>query len=320
MSSSSRWTTAGDPTALTPCSNWRQPTGRARARASGGASCPGPWPHLVSPPRMPLPESPRCVITGAASGFPERRPRARARRTVGSPRPRRHRCPGGGGDGAARGRRRRAERPGLPLRRDEGARPRGARGVLRAAGEPGREQRGRRERRPHRRPSHRGLALDDRGRPLRRHQRLPRLRAVPAVAGARARPQRRVGGGARERAEDGGLQRREGGRDRALRDARRGARRQQGERDRRVSPRSSRRNLAKTGRFADEKTRAAGPDLIAKGKPARDVARATLESVDRGDLYAVPMADGRWGWRLKRIAPQAFARMTGRVGKRFFDT
>jgi NAD(P)-dependent dehydrogenase (short-subunit alcohol dehydrogenase family) len=41
---------------------------------------------------------------------------------------------------------------------------------------------------------------------------------------------------------------------------------------------------------------------------AEDVARIALSSCDRDDLYIVPMADGRWAWRLKRMAPENFYR------------
>ncbi|WP_375769571.1 SDR family NAD(P)-dependent oxidoreductase [Archangium gephyra] len=41
---------------------------------------------------------------------------------------------------------------------------------------------------------------------------------------------------------------------------------------------------------------------------AEQVARELVRAVERDRLYAVPMADGRWAWRLKRLAPGAFAR------------
>jgi len=75
-------------------------------------------------------------------------------------------------------------------------------------------------------------------------------------------------------------------------------------------------NIAKGSRMTDDKTRAMAASLIAKGPPAADVARAALAAVDRGDLYAVPMADGRWAWRLKRAAPAVFARIAARAVKR----
>ena len=56
---------------------------------------------------------------------------------------------------------------------------------------------------------------------------------------------------------------------------------------------------------------------------ANDVARAALDGCDRGRLYVVPMADGKWAWRAKRadperfygtFMPRAFARMKPKVG------
>jgi short-subunit dehydrogenase len=61
-------------------------------------------------------------------------------------------------------------------------------------------------------------------------------------------------------------------------------------------------NIVRAGRFDDD-TRAMGKRLIDKGKDAEMVVRAALASVERGDLYCVPMADGRWLWRLKRAMP-----------------
>lgn len=39
---------------------------------------------------------------------------------------------------------------------------------------------------------------------------------------------------------------------------------------------------------------------------ADDVARVALEACDRGRLYAVPMSDGQWSWRMKRLMPERF--------------
>jgi short-subunit dehydrogenase len=75
-------------------------------------------------------------------------------------------------------------------------------------------------------------------------------------------------------------------------------------------------NIGKAMRTGDEKARAAADGLIAKGPPAARVAKAALDAVDRGHLYAVPMADGRWAWRLKRVSPEAFAKVAGRVIQR----
>jgi NAD(P)-dependent dehydrogenase (short-subunit alcohol dehydrogenase family) len=49
--------------------------------------------------------------------------------------------------------------------------------------------------------------------------------------------------------------------------------------------------------------------LMERSKLQADgVARAALDAASRGHLYAVPMADGRWMWRLKRFAPELFHR------------
>jgi NAD(P)-dependent dehydrogenase (short-subunit alcohol dehydrogenase family) len=39
---------------------------------------------------------------------------------------------------------------------------------------------------------------------------------------------------------------------------------------------------------------------------ADGVARAALQAIDAGQLYAVPHPDGRWFWRLKRASPELF--------------
>lgn len=44
---------------------------------------------------------------------------------------------------------------------------------------------------------------------------------------------------------------------------------------------------------------------------APDVARAAIDSVLAGDLYCVPMRDGRMMWRLKRVIPESFHSVMG---------
>lgn len=39
---------------------------------------------------------------------------------------------------------------------------------------------------------------------------------------------------------------------------------------------------------------------------APEVARYALDAADRGELFALPHNDGRWGWRLKRLSPELF--------------
>lgn len=75
-------------------------------------------------------------------------------------------------------------------------------------------------------------------------------------------------------------------------------------------------NIAKNGRFHDEKSRGTAQKLVAEGKSADVVARAALAAVEKGHLYCVPMADGRMFWRLKRLAPESFRRAAAKVARR----
>jgi len=75
-------------------------------------------------------------------------------------------------------------------------------------------------------------------------------------------------------------------------------------------------NIAKNGRFPDEKTRARAERFVREGKSAEMVARAAVRAVEKGRLYCVPMADGRAFWRLKRLAPESFRRAIGLIGQR----
>jgi short-subunit dehydrogenase len=75
-------------------------------------------------------------------------------------------------------------------------------------------------------------------------------------------------------------------------------------------------NIAKNGRFTDAKTHAKAQQLVAEGKNAEDVARAALASCEGGHLYSVPMADGRMFWRLKRLAPESYRRLSTKVARR----
>jgi short-subunit dehydrogenase len=74
--------------------------------------------------------------------------------------------------------------------------------------------------------------------------------------------------------------------------------------------------IVSSGRFADADTRDLAEKLIARGIDAPTVARAALASVERGELYSVPMADGRWAWRLRRAAPGSFHRLVA-LAQRF---
>jgi NAD(P)-dependent dehydrogenase (short-subunit alcohol dehydrogenase family) len=48
--------------------------------------------------------------------------------------------------------------------------------------------------------------------------------------------------------------------------------------------------------------------MAASNLKADDVARIALASCDRDELYCVPMMDGRWAWRLKRLLPESYHR------------
>jgi NAD(P)-dependent dehydrogenase (short-subunit alcohol dehydrogenase family) len=68
-------------------------------------------------------------------------------------------------------------------------------------------------------------------------------------------------------------------------------------------------NIARDARVVDERQRGLVTKMLAAGKlSAEDVARAALDGAAAGELYVVPMRDGRWLWRTKRLAPQRFAR------------
>jgi NAD(P)-dependent dehydrogenase (short-subunit alcohol dehydrogenase family) len=83
-----------------------------------------------------------------------------------------------------------------------------------------------------------------------------------------------------------------------------------------ICPTFFRTNIVNSGRIADEKMRERAKSLVDGGKTAEQVARSAIASVDRGELYALPMADARWLWRVKRVAPATFSAVTGRVGRR----
>jgi NAD(P)-dependent dehydrogenase (short-subunit alcohol dehydrogenase family) len=82
-----------------------------------------------------------------------------------------------------------------------------------------------------------------------------------------------------------------------------------------ICPTFFRTNIARSGRIADEKLRLRAEGLVDGGKSAEEVARAAIASVDRGELYALPMADARWLWRVKRAAPTTFNAVAGRLGR-----
>jgi len=71
-------------------------------------------------------------------------------------------------------------------------------------------------------------------------------------------------------------------------------------------------NIVNSGHFVDADTRVRADKMMARARPVQEVVLSALRSVDRGELFAVPMADGRWMWRLKRMAPEAFGGIVAR--------
>jgi NAD(P)-dependent dehydrogenase (short-subunit alcohol dehydrogenase family) len=65
-------------------------------------------------------------------------------------------------------------------------------------------------------------------------------------------------------------------------------------------------NIVRSGHFADPETKSLADHLMRRARPVEEVVTFALRAVDRGDLHAVPMADGRWLWRLKRAVPGSF--------------
>jgi short-subunit dehydrogenase len=66
-------------------------------------------------------------------------------------------------------------------------------------------------------------------------------------------------------------------------------------------------DIAKNARGTNEEQRGMVETLMKRSKlDANGVARFALETADHGKLYAVPMADGRWAWRVKRATPEAY--------------
>ena len=77
-------------------------------------------------------------------------------------------------------------------------------------------------------------------------------------------------------------------------------------------------NIISAGRYTDEASRLLGERIMAKAPSSAAVVQAALLAVERNEPYCVPMADGRWLWRLKRAAPGFFGTLLA-LHKRFDD-
>jgi NAD(P)-dependent dehydrogenase (short-subunit alcohol dehydrogenase family) len=74
-------------------------------------------------------------------------------------------------------------------------------------------------------------------------------------------------------------------------------------------------NIGKSARSHDKNN---AQDIVEKlmkraSIQAADVARIALEGVDKRELYVLPHEDGRWMWRLKRLAPGSFHHLIPKV-------
>jgi len=84
-----------------------------------------------------------------------------------------------------------------------------------------------------------------------------------------------------------------------------------------LCPTFFRTNIAASSRAVDNKQRALIEKLMSQSKiQADDVARLALDAAAHNELYALPHADGRWMWRLKRAAPSSFASMSAKIVSR----
>jgi NAD(P)-dependent dehydrogenase (short-subunit alcohol dehydrogenase family) len=84
-----------------------------------------------------------------------------------------------------------------------------------------------------------------------------------------------------------------------------------------LCPTFFRTRIAENARGSDEGMRPMVEKLMARSKiQAPEVARFALDAVDAGRLYALPHGDGRWMWRMKRVSPEAFAKVARGVLRR----
>ena len=76
-------------------------------------------------------------------------------------------------------------------------------------------------------------------------------------------------------------------------------------------------SIGKNARVADDAMRALVEKAMARSKHTSDeVAELALAQTEAGQLYVVPMRDGRWLWRMKRLAPERFPVITAKKFER----
>lgn len=73
-------------------------------------------------------------------------------------------------------------------------------------------------------------------------------------------------------------------------------------------------NLVRSMRTSDQSLPRAGQRLLERGTmTAEQVVTAALDGVERGALHVTPQIDGRWLWRLKRLAPRTFHALSPKI-------
>lgn len=88
-----------------------------------------------------------------------------------------------------------------------------------------------------------------------------------------------------------------------------------------LCPTFFRTNIAKSGRYTRERIGDLASRLVDKSKiDAADVAEQALRACEHNELYAVPMRDGRWLWRVKRFAPDSYSWLGSKLAKRVIAT
>lgn len=82
-----------------------------------------------------------------------------------------------------------------------------------------------------------------------------------------------------------------------------------------LCPTFVRTNIIRESRIAETVRERAQTLMDRRGVDAREVARKTLDALDRNRLHVLPQADARLSWRLKRMAPGLFTRVMGRAAR-----
>jgi NAD(P)-dependent dehydrogenase (short-subunit alcohol dehydrogenase family) len=87
-----------------------------------------------------------------------------------------------------------------------------------------------------------------------------------------------------------------------------------------LCPTFFRTNITRDGRYTSDRMKELAEGLMGRSNISADtIARASVAAMERGDFYAVPMADGRWLWRLKRYVPAAFRVLNRTIEKRMMS-